>query len=322
MPGRAADPYAVWLSEVMLQQTTVAAVKAYFTTFLAIWPTIDDLAAAPTEDVMRRWAGLGYYSRARNLHACAKLVAARGGFPDTEAGLRELPGIGPYTSAAIASIAFDRRAIVIDGNVDRVIVRLNAIQTPIRESKMAIGRHAEAQTPDARCGDYAQAMMDLGATICTPRKPACVLCPLSADCTARQTGQQDRLPTKAVKAIRPIRHGSVFYLRRGSDVLVRTRPDKGLLGGMTEFPGSTWNADGDPDGEAGPLTTSWRRLTAEVEHGFTHFELHLTVHVGHAQTGSPAPNGCRWVPEADLGDEALPTLMRKVAAAGQAALKA
>ena len=320
LPGQAPDPYAIWLSEVMLQQTTVAAVKAYFTTFLATWPRVSDLAAAPIEDVMRRWAGLGYYSRARNLHACAKLVAAKGGFPDTEAGLRALPGVGPYTAAAIASIAFDRRAVVVDGNVERVIVRLNAIQTPIRDSKLAIKLHAELQTPESRCGDYAQAMMDLGATICTPRRPACVLCPLSEDCTARQTGQQEVLPVKAIKAERPVRHGSVFYVRRGGDVLVRTRPDKGLLGGMTEFPGSAWNAEGDPEGEARPLKGDWRRLIAPVDHGFTHFELYLTVFVASVSAETPAPEDCRWVPEAGLAEEALPSLMRKVAAAGRAGL--
>jgi A/G-specific adenine glycosylase len=321
LPGASADPYAVWLSEVMLQQTTVAAVKSYFTTFLALWPAVGALAAAPVEDVMRRWAGLGYYSRARNLHACAKLVAAGGGgFPDTEDGLRALPGIGAYTAAAIAAIAFDRRAVVVDGNVERVIVRLNAIETPIRESKLAIKRLADLQTPQARCGDYAQAMMDLGATICTPRRPACVLCPLSEGCRARIEGRQETLPAKSVKAERPVRHGSVFYVRRGDEVLVRTRPDKGLLGGMTEFPGSDWDADGDLEGRAKPLSARYRKALAPVEHGFTHFSLFLTVHAATVAAATNAPGDCRWVVEARLGDEALPTLMRKVAAMGQGVL--
>lgn len=315
--GEAADPYAVWLSEVMLQQTTVAAVKSYFAAFLARWPDVTALAAAPTEDVMRAWAGLGYYSRARNLHACAKQVAARGAFPDTEAALRELPGVGPYTAAAIAAIAFDRRAVVVDGNVERVIVRLHALERPIREAKAEIRGLAEARTPAARCGDYAQAMMDLGATICTPRRPACVLCPLAEGCRARGEGRQDSLPAKAAKPARPLRQGSVFYVRRGADVLVRTRPDKGLLGGMTEFPGSAWDAEGDPTGAARPLPARWRKLLAPVEHGFTHFELRLVVHVAEVPAGTLAPQGCRWIAEAGLAGEALPSLMRKVAAAAR-----
>ena len=313
LPGRRADPYAVWLSEVMLQQTTVAAVKSYFATFMGVWPRVSDLAAAPVEEVMRRWAGLGYYSRARNLHACAKLVTARGGFPDTEPGLRALPGVGPYTAAAIAAIAFGRRAVVVDGNVERVVARLHALEQPIPAAKAEIRRLAETHTPAARCGDYAQAMMDLGATICTPRRPACVLCPLADGCAARQAGLQNDLPMKAVKPARPLRQGSVFYVRRAGEVLVRTRPDKGLLGGMTEFPGSAWDAEGDPSAAARPVPAAYRTLVAQVEHGFTHFELRLVVHVAEVAVGTPAPAGCRWIPEAGLGDEALPTLMRKVA---------
>ena len=313
--GADADPYAVWLSEVMLQQTTVAAVKSYFLAFLARWPTIADLAAAPTEDVMRAWAGLGYYSRARNLHACAKRVAARGAFPDTEEDLRELPGIGPYTAAAIAAIAFERRAVVVDGNVERVVVRLHALERPIRKAKAEIRSLADARTPAARCGDYAQAMMDLGATICTPRRPACVLCPLADGCMARRAGRQSTLPAKAAKPERPLRLGSVFYVRRAGEVLVRTRPDKGLLGGMTEFPGSAWDAGGDPAGTARPLPARYRTLVAPVEHGFTHFELRLVVHVAEVAQGTPAPAGARWTAEATLAGEALPSLMRKVAAA-------
>ena len=319
-PGTRADPYAVWLSEVMLQQTTVAAVKSYFATFLALWPRVEDLAAAPVADVMRRWAGLGYYSRARNLHACAKLVAETGGFPDTEAGLRALPGIGAYTAAAIAAIAFDRPAVVVDGNVERVIVRLHDMAVPIKDCRPTIRVHAAARTPPKRPGDYAQAMMDLGATICTPRRPACALCPLSGGCAARAGGRQDVLPTKATKTARPERLGSVFYIRRGADVLVRTRPDKGLLGGMTEFPGSAWTAEGDSDGASRPLAARYATAPSPVEHGFTHFPLRLTVYAAAVPTRTAAPAGCRWIAEADLPGEALPTLMRKVATAGQRVL--
>jgi A/G-specific adenine glycosylase len=318
LPGERADPYAVWLSEVMLQQTTVAAVKAYYVSFLTVWPTVADLAAAPVEAVMKRWAGLGYYSRARNLHACAQAVRAEHGgrFPGTEAALRTLPGIGAYTAAAVAAIAFDQRAVVIDGNVDRVIVRLHGIEVPIPLAKPEIRRLADAQTPDERPGDYAQAMMDLGATICTPRKPACVICPLAVDCVARIAGRQDSLPVKGAKAARPIRHGSVFYVRREpGEVLVRTRPPKGLLGGMTEFPGSAWDAAGDPEGMARPFKASYHRLHAPVEHGFTHFKLVLTPFLATVDPGTPAPDGCRWIAEAGLAGEALPSLMRKVAAA-------
>ena len=315
-PGQRADPYAVWLSEVMLQQTTVAAVKSYFVSFLTRWPTVDALADAPVEEVMQRWAGLGYYSRARNLHACARRVAAGGGrFPDTEAALRVLPGIGAYTAAAVAAIAFDRRAVVVDGNVERVVVRLFGIEAPIREAKTVIRARADDLTPAERCGDFAQAMMDLGATICTPRRPACVLCPLAERCVARRDGRQGELPTKVAKRERPVRHGSVFYVRRGGEVLVRTRPDKGLLGGMTEFPGSAWDSAGDPLAEARPLAASYRPVAPPVVHGFTHFELYLSVHVAQVAVDTEAPAGCRWVSEATLAAQALPTLMRKVAAA-------
>ncbi len=320
-PGAVADPYAVWLSEVMLQQTTVAVVKDYYAAFLRRWPRVTDLAAAPVEDVMRGWAGLGYYSRARNLHACARAVAAMGGaFPETEEGLRALPGIGAYTAAAVAAIAYDRHACVVDGNVERVVTRLHALAAPIRDNRPAIRRHAAARTPAWRCGDYAQAMMDLGATICTPRRPACVLCPLAAECVARQQGRQDELPVRATRAVRPMRHGSVFFVRRGGDVLVRTRPASGLLGGMTEFPGSAWDADGDPRGDACPVAADYRRADAPIAHGFTHFTLYLTVHAARIDGTCAAPNGCRWVRETTLAAEALPTLMRRVATAAQGVL--
>jgi A/G-specific adenine glycosylase len=248
-------------------------------------------------------------------------VAHGGRLPDTEAALRELPGIGPYTAAAIAAIAFDRRASVVDGNVERVIVRLHGLAAPIRAIKPEIRRLAELRTPNARCGDYAQAMMDLGATICTPRRPACVICPLSKGCIARETGRQDVLPVKAAKPERPERRGSVFYVRSGGHlVLVRTRPDRGLLGGMTEFPGSAWNETGDSQGSARPLPARYLQTMTPVVHGFTHFSLTLDVHVAEVPMGTAAPSGCRWVEENALPQEALPSLMRKVAAAAQTRL--
>ncbi len=314
-PGVAADPYAVWLSEIMLQQTTVAAVKAYFVKFLALWPRVEDLASAETDDVMRAWAGLGYYSRARNLHACARQVVAEHGglFPSTEAGLRGLPGIGPYTSAAIAAIAFGERAVVVDGNVERVVTRLFAIGEPMPRAKPLVRSAMDEITPDLRAGDFAQAMMDLGATICTPRKPACALCPLNEGCAARLAQQQEMYPVKAPKAERPARAGAAFFFRRPDGaVLVRTRPPRGLLGGMTEIPGTPWSADFDlADAMAhAPVLANWQRLPGFVEHVFTHFSLRLTIYV--ARHDVPAPHGTRYVGDDVLDDEALPTLMRKI----------
>ena len=317
LPGVVPDPYAVWLSEIMLQQTTVQAVKPYYEGFLAKWPRVEDLANAPVDDVMRMWAGLGYYSRARNLHACAKAVVAdhAGRFPDTEAGLRTLPGIGPYTAAAIAAIAFNRRAVVVDGNIERVISRLFEIDTPLPAGKVPIKQHTDRLTPDTRAGDFAQAMMDLGATICTPKRPACALCPLMDGCQARKAGTQDQFPVKAPKALRPMRMGAAFYTRRADgQVLVRTRPPRGLLGGMTEIPGTEWAPGAPPGPDAAPLKLKWQKRSALVEHGFTHFELRLAVYVASATKATKAPAECRWVDEMTLNDEALPTVMRKVVA--------
>jgi A/G-specific adenine glycosylase len=320
-PGAPATaPYRVWLSEVMLQQTTVAAVKPFFEKFLTLWPSVEDLAQAPLEDVMKAWAGLGYYSRARNLHAAAKAVAARGGFPDDEEGLRALPGVGPYTGAAIAAIAFGRRAVVVDGNVERVVTRLFAIETPLPASRGEIRRRADEITPPKRAGDFAQAMMDLGATICTPKSPACVICPLSEDCAARRAGIAAELPRKAKKPAKPKRRGAAFWIERADGVvLLRTRPPKGLLGGMTELPGTDWREDFDMD-EApalAPLGLETRRAARRVRHVFTHFELTLDIFVGRAPTGAAAPEGMRWVPLGDLSAEALPNLMRKAVAAAR-----
>jgi A/G-specific adenine glycosylase len=248
-PGEPADPYRVWLSEIMLQQTTVTAVAPYFAAFIARWPTVESLADAPVEEVMRRWAGLGYYARARNLHACARLVTTEHGgrFPDTETALRGLPGIGPYTAAAIAAIAFGRRATVVDGNVERVVARLLAIDTPLPAAKALLAKAAAALTPFERHGDHAQAMMDLGATICRPRKPACALCPVTARCAGHQRGTPEHYPRKAARPERPVRHGTAFFIRRqDGSVLLRTRPSQGLLGGMAEFPGTEWGLAARP----------------------------------------------------------------------------
>jgi A/G-specific adenine glycosylase len=321
-PGRAPDPYRVWLSEIMLQQTTVKAVGPYFEAFIAAFPTVEALAAAPVEEVLRRWAGLGYYARARNLHACARAVAERfgGRFPDTEAGLRELPGIGPYTAGAIAAIAFDRPAAAVDGNVERVISRLFALESPLPGAKPEIRRLTESLVPSARPGDFAQGLMDLGATVCTPKAPACALCPWMAACSARAAGTAETFPRKAAKAARPLRRGAAFWLVReeagGLEVLLGRRPAKGLLGGMAEVPGTAWEAAFDEDAALAhaPLKARWRRLPGTVRHGFTHFELELVVFAGKAAAGTLAPAGCWWQALADLDHAGLPTVMKKVAA--------
>ncbi|CAN7425759.1 A/G-specific adenine glycosylase [Mesorhizobium amorphae] len=310
--GTKPDPYRVWLSEVMLQQTTVEAVKAYFRAFVEKWPDVEALAAAPTEDVMKAWAGLGYYSRARNLKACADLVARRGGsFPDSEAGLRELPGIGAYTAAAIAAIAFDRPAAVVDGNVERVVSRLFSIATPLSEAKPEIRALVGRMVPDNRPGDFAQAMMDLGATICTPRRPRCMLCPLRADCSAIISGDPERFPVRLPKAEKPLRHGAAFVAVRGDGaILLRKRPDKGLLGGMTEVPTTAWTArmDGATTAAAAPFAADWRRA-GQIAHVFTHFALELDVF--HAQVSGDTPAGHFWSLPSDISGEALPTVMKK-----------
>ncbi|MBN9220954.1 MAG: A/G-specific adenine glycosylase [Mesorhizobium sp.] len=306
------DPYRIWLSEVMLQQTTVEAVKSYFRVFVDKWPDVDALAAALTEDVMKAWAGLGYYSRARNLKACADLVAARGGrFPDTEAGLRELPGVGAYTSAAIAAIAFDQPAAVVDGNVERVVTRLFSIATPLSEAKPEIRDHVERMVPKARPGDFAQAMMDLGATICTPRRPRCMLCPLRQDCSAILSGDPEHFPVRLPKADKPLRRGAAFVAEREDGaVLLRKRPEKGLLGGMTEVPTTAWTArvDGATTQAAAPFPANWRHA-GMITHVFTHFALELEVF--HAKTKGDTPAGHFWSPASEISGEALPTVMKK-----------
>lgn len=318
-PGVTADPYRVWLSEVMLQQTTVAAVKTYFERFTALWPTVFDLAAAPSEAVMREWAGLGYYSRARNLHAAAQAVAALGGFPDTEEGLRALPGIGPYTAAAVAAIAFGRKASPVDGNIERVVARLFAVETPLPAAKAELKARAAELTPSTRAGDFAQGLMDLGATICTPRNPACVLCPLNEGCAAHKAGIAATLPRRAAKAARPERMGAAFVLLSAAgNVLVRRRPPKGLLGGMLEIPSTPWGA-ALPDAPLAlaPQAAAWTRAPERVIHVFTHFRLTLEVYV--ARIAAERAEGL-WLPLGELDGAGLPSVMRKVAAAGLAAL--
>lgn len=317
LPGQAIDPYAVWLSEIMLQQTTTVTVGPYFEEFLTRWPTVADLAAAPLDDVLTVWAGLGYYARARNLHACAVAVAnERGGrFPDTEEGLRALPGIGGYTSAAIAAIAFDRRAVAIDGNIERVVARLFAIETELPAAKTEIRARAEVLLPAKRFGDFTQGLMDLGATICSPKKPACGICPWMDACAARGRDDVESFPRKAPKVEGKLRRGASFVVTRADGfVLVRTRPSKGLLGGMTEVPSTSWTHDFDEDDALShaPLKAKWRKLPGVVEHGFTHFPLQQSVYVANVPAKTKAPAGMRWVPVVQLHGEALPNVFRKV----------
>lgn len=312
-PGaNAADPYRVWLSEVMLQQTTVAAVGPYFAKFTARWPTVEALAAAEDADLMAAWAGLGYYARARNLLACARAVARDHGgrFPDTEEGLRALPGVGAYTAAAIAAIAFARRAVVVDANVERVVARLFAIATPLPAARPAIRAAADRITPDTRAGDFAQAMMDLGATICTPRNPACGICPLRDDCAAFATADPAAFPVKPAKKAKPQRTGHAWWMERDGHVWLVRRPDKGLLGGMRALPSGEW-ADA-PEVEP-PLAADWRTLAEPVAHMFTHFSLALRVHHAHVDS-APASAG-EWWPIDRIDEAGLPTLFARAASA-------
>ena len=310
------DPYRVWLSEIMLQQTTVAAVKSYFETFTTRWPTVAALAAAPRDEVMRAWAGLGYYARARNLKACAEAVTERHGsrFPELEAELRALPGIGEYTAAAIAAIAFDQPATVVDGNIERVVARLFAIADPLPGAKKAIRAHQAGLTPASRPGDFVQAMMDLGAAICTPKRPACALCPFAGACLAEAAGSPEAFPVKAAKADRPTRYGVAFVtVREDGAVLLRRRPDRGLLGGMAEVPGSEWtNRDNGFEVSAeAPIQASWARVGGSVVHVFTHFRLELAVQRAEVPASTAAPAGCWWSPAEALPGEALPSVMKK-----------
>jgi len=327
-PGTKPDPYRVWLSEIMLQQTGVKTVAPYFARFLARFPSVANLAEAPLEEVLKSWAGLGYYARARNLHACARAVMERHGgrFPDSEEGLRALPGIGPYTAAAIAAIAFDRRASPVDGNIERVIARLFAVDAPFPAAKPMIRQLAASLTPAARAGDFAQGLMDLGAMICTPVNPACILCPWSQACRAARRGDPERFPAKARKSEGRLRRGAAYVvLRDDGFVLLRRRPEEGLLGGMSEVPTTEWTHDftfGDALAHAPRLFSAarqnrqrpsrWRRVAGTVTHTFTHFPLALVVYKTSVPRDVPAPDGSRWVALGDLDGEALPNVMRKV----------
>ncbi len=306
-------PYRVWLSEVMLQQTTVAAVIPYFARFTTRWPGVADLAGADEGEVMAAWAGLGYYARARNLIACARVVAARGGaFPDDEAGLRALPGFGAYTAAAVAAIGFGRRAVVVDANVERVVSRLFAIGESLPGAKPAIRAATDAITPDARAGDFAQGLMDLGATICTTRAPRCLLCPLRPHCRAQAAGQAAAYPVKAPRRARAERRGRAFWITRDGAVWLVRRLGQGMLGGMRALPDNGWSAGGDGSGEA-PMAGPWQ-VVGEVSHVFTHFSLRLelALYSGNDWASLPAQDG-EWWPLDRLAEAGLPTLYARAA---------
>jgi len=305
--GIAPDPYHIWMSEIMLQQTTVAAVKEYFIKFTTRWPRVQDLASAADEDVMAAWAGLGYYARARNLLKCARVIVADHGgiFPQDHAALLKLPGIGPYTAAAVSSIAFDQPYTVVDGNVERVMSRLHRIETPLPGAKPELTALAAALTPLQRPGDYAQAVMDLGATICTPKSPSCALCPWMAYCDAHKAGDQAEFPKKTPKPAKPIRHGIAYIGRRvDGALLLERRPDKGLLGGMLGWPGAAW---GDTATEAPPVDADWHPLPGEVRHTFTHF--HLILQLRYAELPLDCPG--MFITKHKFIPTDLPTVMRK-----------
>src|SRR5712691_4781454 len=322
-PGRRPDPYLVWLSEIMLQQTTVATVGPYFDRFVARFPDIRALAAASLDQVLHLWQGLGYYARARNLHACARAVVARHGgqVPDDPVALRALPGVGDYTAAAIAAIAFDRSLAAVDGNVERVLARLFAERAPLPGAKPRLRALAASLVPAERAGDFAQALMDLGAVICTPRRPRCMLCPWRGNCAAAAMGIAESLPTQAEKPERPQRYGVAFWLARGDGaVLLRRRPDEGLLGGMIELPSTPWRAAPWTESEAvgaAPARTAWTALPGTVQHGFTHFRLEMALLAG--TTAEPIDG--IWARPIDFKDYALPTLTKKLVNYARSALK-
>ncbi len=323
-PGCRPDPYRIWLSEIMLQQTTVAAVAPYFARFTARWPDISALAAASLDEVLREWQGLGYYARARNLHACARAVVERHGgmFPEDPAALRALPGIGAYTAAAIAAIAFGHPVAAVDGNAERVLARLHAVTEPLPAAKARLAVLAAALVPHDRPGDFAQAVMDLGATICTPQRPRCVLCPWRAYCAAAAAGIAETLPARSAKPMRPLRHGVAFWLTRPDGaILLRRRPERGLLGGMIEIPSTPWCDRPWPLVEAiasAPVAAAWSPLPGVVAHGFTHFRLELAILAGRTEKDCDG----LWSPIAQLGDYALPSLMKKLVRHAVSALAA
>ncbi len=316
-PGDIPDPYRVWLSEIMLQQTTVATVRSYFERFLERWPVIEALAEAPLDDVLHAWQGLGYYARARNLHRCAQVIAAdhQGRFPETEAELLELPGIGAYTAAAIAAIAFGKKTTPVDGNIIRVISRLHAVSEPLPKAKAIVAALTAPLMPAKRTGDFAQALMDLGATVCAPRNPSCGACPWQKSCEAYGQGQPTVYPVKAPKRARPTRRGVVYWLTRDDGAfLLRRRAEKGLLGGMMEVPTSEWREKkwSMPEAKScAPVNANWKMLDGTVEHTFTHFHLELTVMTAAIKEDRDLEG--TWCPSDRLSDYALPTVMKKVA---------
>jgi A/G-specific adenine glycosylase len=345
--GKRADPYHVWLSEIMLQQTTVAAVAGYYRKFLERWPTVEALAAAPLDDVLAGWAGLGYYARARNLHKAAGVVARElgGKFPRTAEELRTLPGVGTYTSGAIAAIAFDQREAAVDANAERVLARIYAVEDPMPGAKPVLRKLGQALAPEKRAGDLVQALMDLGATICTPKRPACANCPWTESCEGRKKGIAETLPRKGPERVRPLKRGAAFIVRDAKDrVLVVKRPEKGLLGGMLEPPLGPWTEAFPSRAEAmlqAPFRGEWTKRAGFVKHGFTHFELEIEVYVmlerGTSERGLPArtredfaegagkmpalrrdrfSSDAIWLPIDKLKDAALPTVMRKIIAHG------
>jgi A/G-specific adenine glycosylase len=321
-PGVAPDPYQVWLSEIMLQQTTVKVVLPRYAQFQRRWPDVPALAVSELGEVLAAWAGLGYYARARNLHACAREVVERfgGSFPKTEAELRTLPGIGDYTAAAIAAIAFGAQATPIDGNIERVVARLFAVTTPLPAAKVEIRALAKSLTPAERAGDFAQAMMDLGATLCSLKRPACGLCPLVSGCAGHAQGLAETLPYREEKAERPTRRGYAFVaLREDNAVLLRERPLNGLLGGMLETPSSPWTEGAwqELQLDHAPIGAEWREVPGLIEQTFTHFHLELAVYLAEVAaavklTKAAQPDRCRWVPVRDLHGAALPSVMQKV----------
>lgn len=308
--GQVPDPYAIWLSEIMMQQTTIPHGTPYWHKFLSLYPTIHDLAAAPLDDVLTHWAGLGYYARARNLHKCARMVVDEygGQFPQTKAELLKLPGIGDYTASTLAAICFDEAESIVDGNVERVMARMHRVQTPLPKAKTEIRRVAAALAGPDRPGDYGQAVMDLGATVCTPRTPSCLLCPWSDWCAAHREGDEIRYPIKTPKKARPIRRGHAFIMTRDDQIWLRRRAEDGLLGGMMEVPGSDWTAD-LPE-LVYPVNGNWSRSAAPVRHVFTHFALELDVHVVHIETDPPLDG--QWVAVEALHTQAIPSLFKKV----------
>ena len=319
-PGQYSDPYHVWLSEVMLQQTTVATVKSYFEKFLTKWPTVNALAAAPLEDVLKEWAGLGYYARARNLHKCAQTITfeLNGSFPGTESELRQLPGVGDYTAAAVAAIAFGEPAVVVDGNIERVVSRLFRIAEPLPKAKKPIKEATATITSHDRPGDFAQAMMDLGAGVCTPKTPKCLLCPISGSCAAREVGDMENFPVKAPKKLKPTRRAISFWLEHDGHVLLERRPAKGLLGGMPGFFSTDWIERADfPNSSVidkqSPVQTDWIVGDTIAKHTFTHFHLETRLAVGISNTRLNVENGF-WLPTTELKDAGLPTVFSKIAA--------